>query len=350
MKNALLSLISAAIAFCALTFLPRAVVSLSDRFASGVAEEPALPRAGFLLCRTDPVTADLLESWRSQAAGDYETSADALLSIGIYELYTRKNYPAAEEAFQRLLRSYPSSNLAPAALFECGIAQLSAGDGEGALRSFQLFCSRYPRSWRIPAALMYIALHYRDNGDPERACSILERVAREHPASPQARRAAELARRLYEREGRYEDAARISLLSASCSRGAAAAKALARWVRCCARYKGSEGALGELEPFLPSLRTAHSRRIVLETAYEVAASSGDEKLELRWLAALLESGVSGPRTPALMWRRYELETLLGLTDRASSTLAALARAWPDSPEGRRAEEELDKVLAAGVAK
>ncbi len=309
------------------------------------------PTDAFCFIRNEPISGSQVDNWKTCAQLDTPDTPLAIYSLGMYYSYLREEPQEAISCFERVLREFPSTSISAGALFECGLARMNAGEEESGLSALELFVAKYPNSWRRPAALMYIALHHRDNGDSDRCCAILEQIFRESPSSPQSSRAASIACSLLRENGEYEHAARIALLEAGSRHSSVkSAQALSEWLVNRAKACGSKDALVEFDAYFCLIRGGEARRLVLQAAIETAFSGGLEATELRYIIAMLNEGLPHAKQPPILWRKYELEFALQKASDASATLTQLTSEFSDTPEGRRAGSELNRIMSAGFGR
>jgi hypothetical protein len=61
-------------------------------------------------------------------------------------LFRERDWPAAEEAFRRLVETYPEASAAPEALYHVGLCRIRAGDVDGAARAWTETRERWPET------------------------------------------------------------------------------------------------------------------------------------------------------------------------------------------------------------
>jgi tol-pal system protein YbgF len=99
---------------------------------------------------------------------------------------------AARLAFQDLLRQYPSSDVAPDAVYYIGESYAAEGNVQAADSAFGAVVARFPESPRAPTAMYKRAGVLRDAKKPQAARAVLEALVRQYPRSE----AADLAREM----------------------------------------------------------------------------------------------------------------------------------------------------------
>lgn len=108
--------------------------------------------------------------------------------------FRRNSNAAARRAFSQLLTEYPTSDLAPDALY--GVAETWWADGQGqqADSVYALVVQRYPRSPRAPTALYKRASMLRTAGQTQQARAIYQQIVDRYPQSEAALLAADFLR------------------------------------------------------------------------------------------------------------------------------------------------------------
>jgi tol-pal system protein YbgF len=110
----------------------------------------------------------------------------------------RGSYGAARAAYEELLRTYPTSDLAPEAQFYIGETYAAERNEPVADSVYQLVVSQYPRSPRAATALYKHGLIMQRAGRTAEARTAFERVRRDYPRSDEATLAGEALRALRE--------------------------------------------------------------------------------------------------------------------------------------------------------
>lgn len=103
--------------------------------------------------------------------------------------FKRGDYPAAINAFNAFLRSYPRSQLASSAQYWLGNAQYARRDYRGSIATQRQLLKDYPDSGKAPDALLNIASAQTDMGDTAAARRTLEQLIRDYPKTDAATRA-----------------------------------------------------------------------------------------------------------------------------------------------------------------
>jgi tol-pal system protein YbgF len=106
----------------------------------------------------------------------------------------RGSITSARGAFNELLTKYPTSDLAPEALY--GVAETWADEGNGVAADsvYALVVQRYPRSEVAPNALYKRASALRSIGRTEQAQALYRQIVDQYPRSDAALLAQEFLR------------------------------------------------------------------------------------------------------------------------------------------------------------
>ncbi len=99
---------------------------------------------------------------------------------------TSRQLSAARAGFEELLRSYPTSELAPDAQINIAEAFAAEGTAASADSAYAAVVSKYPRSPRAATALYKMALSMARQGRRPDARTAMDRVVREYPTSDEA--------------------------------------------------------------------------------------------------------------------------------------------------------------------
>ncbi|MBV6522684.1 MAG: Outer membrane protein assembly factor BamD [Gemmatimonadaceae bacterium] len=98
----------------------------------------------------------------------------------------RGSYATARAGFQELVRLYPTSDLAPDALYWSAEAFAAEGNRTSSDSAYTEVLTRYPRASRAPTALYKLALSLDRQGKRSEARAAMDRVSREYPQSDEA--------------------------------------------------------------------------------------------------------------------------------------------------------------------
>ncbi|WP_447977585.1 tol-pal system protein YbgF [Candidatus Nitrospira bockiana] len=104
-----------------------------------------------------------------------------------YNDYLNGRYDLAVTGFQRFLKDFPSTSLAPNAHYWIGESYLSLKEYGKAMQAFQKVVSDYPRSEKVPPALFKLGVVAAESGDLPKARSYLKRVIEEYSTSDEAK-------------------------------------------------------------------------------------------------------------------------------------------------------------------
>lgn len=104
-----------------------------------------------------------------------------------YNDYLNGRYELAVSGFQRFLRDFPSTSLAPNAHYWIGESYFSQKDYGHAMQAFQRVVNEFPRSEKVPPALFKLGLTAMEMGDSPGARKYLKRVIEEFSTSDEAK-------------------------------------------------------------------------------------------------------------------------------------------------------------------
>jgi tol-pal system protein YbgF len=104
-----------------------------------------------------------------------------------YNDYLNGRYELAIAGFQRFLKDYGTSSLAPNANYWIGESHYSMKDSVRAMQAFERVVNEYPKSEKVAPALFKLGLAAAETGDAARARSYLKRVIEEFPGSDEAK-------------------------------------------------------------------------------------------------------------------------------------------------------------------
>jgi len=127
----------------------------------------------------------------ASAAGDSTPGGEVVPGPnGLFELardqLARGSPRAARDALDKLIATYPTADIVPAAQFFVAEAYAQEGNRQAADSVYNLVAARHPRSDRAPTALYKLALARRDAGQRSAAQTLLERIVREYPRTDEA--------------------------------------------------------------------------------------------------------------------------------------------------------------------
>lgn len=104
-----------------------------------------------------------------------------------YNDYLNGRYELAVTGFQRFLKDFPSTSLAPNAHYWLGESYFSLKDYSRAIQAFQKVVNDHPRSEKVPPALFKLGLIATETGDLPGARRYLKRVIEEFSTSDEAK-------------------------------------------------------------------------------------------------------------------------------------------------------------------
>lgn len=106
-----------------------------------------------------------------------------------YDLFQKKDFAAAIEAFRQFLKAHRSSVLAANASYWLGISLANQKDFKGAMAAQQEVVAKHPKSPKAPDALLAIASMQAELGDAGSARDTLEDVIAKYPGTEAAAKA-----------------------------------------------------------------------------------------------------------------------------------------------------------------
>jgi tol-pal system protein YbgF len=99
---------------------------------------------------------------------------------------TRGNYALAISGFDQYVKYFPDTPLSDNALYWVGESHYAQAQYDRAALEFQKVLQNYPTGDKVPAALYKTGLCYLELKDKNLASQFLNRVAKDHPRSPEA--------------------------------------------------------------------------------------------------------------------------------------------------------------------
>ncbi len=149
--------------------------------APAVAPSPAKPAEQANSGQTRP------ESTKPAAARTAEQADDLLAESKAYEaalnLFRAGNYAGAISGFQRFLRTYPNSTLAPNAQYWMGFAYYASKDYKNSLEQQRKLVSNWPQSSKVPEAMLNIASNQLELNDLPAAKKNLQEIIARYPGT-----------------------------------------------------------------------------------------------------------------------------------------------------------------------
>lgn len=104
-----------------------------------------------------------------------------------YNDYLNGRYDLAVTGFQRFLKDFPSTSLAPNAYYWMGESYFSLKDYAHATQAFQKVVNEYPRSEKVAPALFKMGVVTAEAGDLPKARGYLRRVIEDFSTSDEAK-------------------------------------------------------------------------------------------------------------------------------------------------------------------
>ncbi|MDB5805169.1 MAG: ygbF [Betaproteobacteria bacterium] len=111
-------------------------------------------------------------------------------------LVKTSNYKSAAETFAQFLRTYPSSQLAPAAQYWLGNSLFALRDFKGAIAAQTRVIELWPQDIKAPDAMLNISSAQAELKDNRAARATLEDLVKRYPTSDAAKLAPERIKRL----------------------------------------------------------------------------------------------------------------------------------------------------------
>ncbi|HET8608632.1 MAG TPA: tol-pal system protein YbgF [Burkholderiales bacterium] len=131
----------------------------------------------------------------SAGAANRSSTADAAAEQRAYDaaqkLRSRGDYKGAIAAFEKFLKDYPGSTLAPRAQYWIGDSQFNLHDYAGAIKSQRTLLSAYPDSSSASDALLNLASSQKELGDSVGARATMQDLIKRFPDSTAAGKAKE---------------------------------------------------------------------------------------------------------------------------------------------------------------
>jgi len=150
----------------------------------------------------------------SEAADYYKKALETYPQAGDYAIYRLAaisglsgDSKAKADGFRRLMTSYPSSPLIPAALLD--LAQTHAADGNtaGAITAYSDLIERYPSTSQGRKGMLQMALLQYDRGYNDDGIKTYRRIIATYPSSEEASVAVDDLKRIYAENGKLTELA-----------------------------------------------------------------------------------------------------------------------------------------------
>jgi tol-pal system protein YbgF len=104
-----------------------------------------------------------------------------------YNDYLNGKYELAVSGFQRFIKDFPGTSLAPNAQYWLGESYYNLKDYGRAIQTFDYLVAEYPGNEKVPAALYKLGLATAETGDLAKSRKSLKRVLEEFPASDESK-------------------------------------------------------------------------------------------------------------------------------------------------------------------
>ncbi len=129
----------------------------------------------------------------SATAAGVRPMTNPALTVGPNQLYQeglnqsrRESYAAAQAAFEELLKTYPTFEYAPDAMYFLGSAYEADGKYPQADSTWLGMVAAHPRAARAPGSLYKMAQSLAKRGRRAEARAMMERVSKEYPTADEA--------------------------------------------------------------------------------------------------------------------------------------------------------------------
>lgn len=104
-----------------------------------------------------------------------------------YNDYLNGRYDLAVTGFQRFLKDFSATSLAPVAQYWLGEAYFSKKEYPKAIQAFERVVTDFPHSEKVPAALYKLGLATAEAGDSAKARGYLKKVIQDYSTSDEAK-------------------------------------------------------------------------------------------------------------------------------------------------------------------
>jgi tetratricopeptide (TPR) repeat protein len=148
----------------------------------------------------------------TKAAENYEKAYKTDPSAGDYPTYQqgqmkglKRDYSGKIEALNRMISEFPSSALAPSALFEMAESYGELGKTDRQIETYTTLASSYPSSPQGRKARLLLGITYLHSGNNAAAVANYKKVITDYPSSEEARVAAEDLKQIYADSGKVEE-------------------------------------------------------------------------------------------------------------------------------------------------
>lgn len=148
----------------------------------------------------------------NEAANAYDRAYNLHRATGDYPLYQKavmlgltKSHDAKIQLINRLLKEYPNSQIASAAMLQKAEAYVATNDGEAAVSTYDELSRLYPSSAAARKALLQKAITERNMGNDARAIDSYKKLISQYPTSEEAAAAAEDLKLIYADRGQLRE-------------------------------------------------------------------------------------------------------------------------------------------------
>ncbi|MBT5229919.1 MAG: tol-pal system protein YbgF [Methylococcales bacterium] len=104
-----------------------------------------------------------------------------------FSLLKKKQYGAAEKAFDGFMLDFPNGRFADNAQYWLGETRYVQNNREEALASFKTLLARFPNSPKVAGAQLKMGYIYAASGEVGKAKTVLNQLLKQHPGSTMAR-------------------------------------------------------------------------------------------------------------------------------------------------------------------
>jgi tol-pal system protein YbgF len=135
-----------------------------------------------------PATPAVAAASRS-SAGEKGENGESLAYESAYNLFKSARYQDAISQFNKFLKTYPGSSLAPSAHYWIGNSYYALRDFKNAISAQEKLISAFPDSAKAPDAMLNIASSQQEMNKKPAAKKTLESIIRKYPGSDAADKA-----------------------------------------------------------------------------------------------------------------------------------------------------------------
>lgn len=136
-----------------------------------------------------PVSVSVRPSVPASASVPGAESEESLVYEAAYSQFKNGRYQDAISSFNKFLKSYPNSSLAPSAQYWIGNSYYAMRDFKNAISAQEKLISTFPESAKAPDAMLNIASSQLEMNKKPAAKKTLETVVRKYPGSDAADKA-----------------------------------------------------------------------------------------------------------------------------------------------------------------